>query len=242
MQGYPIFSNSKTVYMKKNNFIIVITLILLNVILVFTSCNWNRAQRGGAIGAGAGAGIGAAVGSQSNHTIVGALIGAAVGGATGALIGNYMDKQVEEIQRDLKNAKVERVGEGIKITFDSGILFAIDSYSLSETSKSNLSDLSKILQKYSDTNILIEGHTDNTGSSSHNLSLSRERASSVSTFFKSSGVIGSRISTNGYGESQPIADNSTVNGRENNRRVEVAIFANKKLKKAAEKGELNVSK
>lgn len=228
--------------MKKNNFIIVITLILLNVILVFTSCNWNRAQRGGAIGAGAGAGIGAAVGSQSNHTIVGALIGAAVGGATGALIGNYMDRQVEEIQRDLKNAKVERVGEGIKITFDSGILFAIDSYSLSETSKSNLSDLSKILQKYSDTNILIEGHTDNTGSSSHNLELSRERAASVSTFFKSYGVIGSRISTNGYGESQPIADNSTVNGRENNRRVEVAIFANKKLKKAAEKGELNVSK
>lgn len=228
--------------MKTNYFTLTATLILFNSVLLFTSCNWNRAQRGGAIGAGAGAGIGAVVGSKSDHTIVGALIGAAVGGATGAIIGNYMDKQAEELQRDLKNAKVERVGEGIKITFDSGILFPIDSYQLSEISKSNLSDLSKTLQKYDDTNILIEGHTDNTGTSSHNQELSRNRAASVSTFLKSYAVMGSRISTNGYGELQPIADNNTVEGREKNRRVDVAIFANKKLKRAAEKGELVLKK
>lgn len=215
---------------------------MINLLLIITSCNWNRAQRGGAIGAGAGAGIGAAVGNKSNNTIVGAIIGAAVGGATGALIGNYMDKQAEELQRDLKNSKVERVGEGIKITFDSGILFSTDSYQLNEASKENLSDLSKILQKYNDTNILVEGHTDNTGSSVHNQTLSEERASSVSRFLKSYGVAGIRISTNGYGETQPINDNSTSEGKQQNRRVDVAIFANKKLKKAAEKGDLGLSK
>jgi outer membrane protein OmpA-like peptidoglycan-associated protein len=227
-------------FMKTKNLIIVVLFLMTNLLLILTSCsNWNRAEKGMAIGAGAGAGAGAAIGSQSNHTLEGAIIGAAIGGISGAAIGGYMDKQAEELRNDLKNAKVERVGEGIKITFDSGILFAIDSYDLNEASKSNLSELSKTLQKYDDTNILIEGHTDNTGTKEHNLTLSEQRAKSVATYLKSYGVSGSRIATNGYGESQPVADNTTTEGKSKNRRVDVAIFANKKLKKAAENGELS---
>jgi len=222
----------------KNKSIAIITAAAMFAAFSFSSCNWNNAQKGGAIGAGTGAAIGGVIGAQSHNTAVGAIIGAAIGGAGGALIGNYMDKQDAELQRDLKNAKVERIGEGIKITFDSGILFNIDSYTLSESSKSNLGDLSKTLQKYDDTNILIEGHTDSTGTDQHNKVLSEERATSVADFLKSYGVIGSRITTNGYGESQPVASNSTSEGRQQNRRVDIAIFANKKLQKAAEKGEI----
>src|SRR5690349_5379551 len=145
--------------MKKKS---IVTLIIMAIMgaTVFTACNWSNAQKGGAIGAGTGAAVGGVIGAQSHNTAVGAIIGAAVGGTAGALIGNYMDKQAAELEKDLEHAKVERIGEGIKITFDSGILFNIDSYVLSEASKSNLSDLSKTLQKYSDTNILVEGHTD----------------------------------------------------------------------------------
>lgn len=206
---------------------------------VFTACNWSNAQKGGAIGAGTGAAIGGVIGAQSKNTAVGAIIGAAVGGTAGALIGNYMDKQAAELDRDLENAKVERIGEGIKITFDSGILFNVDSYVLSDASKSNLGDLSKTLQKYGDTNILVEGHTDSTGTDQHNKTLSEQRATSVADFLKSYGVVGSRITTNGYGENQPVASNTTSEGRQQNRRVDIAIFANKKLQKAAERGELS---
>jgi outer membrane protein OmpA-like peptidoglycan-associated protein len=193
--------------MKKINFLIAVA---LTGVMAFTpACkNWNKAQKGAAIGTAAGAGAGAAIGSRSNNTIVGAIIGAAVGGTAGALIGNYMDKQAAELQRDMKNATVERVGEGIKITFDSGILFDIDKYLLTETSKTNLNELARTLQKYEDTNILIEGHTDSTGTNEHNLSLSRQRAESVSDYLKQNGVSGSRITTDGYGETQPVADNA----------------------------------
>jgi outer membrane protein OmpA-like peptidoglycan-associated protein len=213
-----------------------INLILLSMLFLFQACNWNKTQKGAAVGTGVGAAAGAAIGSKTNHTIVGAIIGAAVGGTAGALIGNYMDNQAEELQRDLQGAKVERVGEGIKITFNSGLLFDVDSYTLSETSKANLLDLSKTLNKYDDTNVLIEGHTDNTGTTEHNQKLSEKRADSVSDFLKSNSVAGGRISTNGYGENQPVADNASDAGRQQNRRVDVAIFANKKLKKAAENG------
>ena len=222
--------------MKKSR--IILSVLMLNFLLVLGACNWNKAQRGGAIGAAAGGAAGAAIGSRSDNTIAGAIIGAAVGGTAGALIGNYMDKQAEELRRDLDGATVERVGEGIKITFDSGILFDVDKYNLAEASKENLNQLSETLKKYDDTNILIEGHTDSTGSDSYNKELSEKRADEVSGYLKQQGVAGSRITTEGYGENQPVADNSTVEGRQQNRRVDVAIFANKKLKKAAENGEL----
>lgn len=212
--------------------------ISLSALLIFTSCHWNKTQKGAAIGTGAGAATGAIIGNRLGNTAVGAIIGAAVGGASGALIGRYMDKQAAELRNDLKNATIERVGEGIKITFDSGLLFATNSHSLSTTSKENLGDLSRILKKYKDTQILIEGHTDNAGTEEYNQTLSEKRASSVSNFVRMAGVADSRISSYGYGEKQSIEENTSESGKALNRRVEVAIFANKKLKRAAEKGEI----
>jgi outer membrane protein OmpA-like peptidoglycan-associated protein len=203
---------------------------------LISSCGWNHMARGTAIGAGIGGLVGGIIGHQAGNTAVGAIIGAAVGGGAGAAIGHYMDKQAAEIRRDLKGAKVERVGEGIKITFDSGILFDVGSDNLKSQAKQNVDNLAKILQKYKDTNILVEGHTDSTGSESLNQRLSDDRANSVSNELKSVGVLGSRISTMGYGETQPVADNGNAYGRQQNRRVEVAIFANNKLKRAAKEG------
>ena len=214
---------------------IVIAIVILQIV---TGCKANNTTKGGAIGAGVGGTIGGIIGSKSDNTAVGAIIGATVGGATGALIGRHMDKQAEELKKDLEGANVERVGEGIKITFDSGLMFDLDSYQLKPATRENLSDLSKTLKKYEDTNILIEGHTDNTGASNYNINLSEQRAASVADFLSDQGVKNSRMITEGYGEGQPIASNENVEGRQKNRRVEVAIYANKRMKKLAEKGEL----
>jgi outer membrane protein OmpA-like peptidoglycan-associated protein len=194
-----------------------------------------RTKTGAVIGAGTGGAIGAIIGKQTGNTAVGAIIGAAVGGAAGAYIGRYMDRQAEEIQRDLQGAKVERVGEGIKITFDSGILFDSNKADLKEPARANLDQLAVILEKYQDTNILIEGHTDSQGTDEHNLSLSRSRSQSVANYLAGQQVDATRFTTMGYGESQPIADNELAEGRAQNRRVELAIMANDKLKKEAEK-------
>jgi len=214
----------------------VIIFVLLTVLLagVHESCGMSRTMKGTGIGAAAGGAVGAIIGKQTGNTAVGAIIGAAVGGAAGAYIGNYMDKQAEEMQKDLEGAKVERVGEGIKITFDSGILFDVDKAALRSEARTNLDKLAVILNKYPDTDILIEGHTDATGSDEHNLDLSRNRASSVSNYVAGLGVSATRFTTMGYGESQPIATNDTPEGLQQNRRVELAIMANDKLKKAAE--------
>jgi outer membrane protein OmpA-like peptidoglycan-associated protein len=218
----------------------IVSAVLILSIAIASCGKWNNAQKGGAIGAGAGAATGAAIGKHSGNTLAGAIIGAAIGGGAGVLIGNYMDKQAAELREDLKNATVERVGEGIKITFDSGILFDVNSHSLKAETQSNLVDLARVLKKYEDTNILIEGHTDNTGTDSYNKTLSEQRAEEVSAYLKTQGVTGGRITNHGYGEEQPIAENDTEAGRTQNRRVDVAIFANKKLKKAAENGQIGV--
>lgn len=201
-------------------------------------CGASNALKGGAIGAAGGAVVGGAIGTAAGNTALGAIIGAAVGGTTGAIIGHNMDKRAEEMRNDLSNATVERVGEGIKITFDSGILFATDSYQLQAVARTNIESLAKILNKYSDTDILIEGDTDNQGSDAYNETLSERRAQSVADFLKGQAVAGSRISTVGLGESNPVTSNETAAGRQQNRRVEIAIFANEKMKKAAENGEL----
>jgi outer membrane protein OmpA-like peptidoglycan-associated protein len=207
--------------------------------VILTGCSSSNTVKGGAIGAGAGAVIGGVIGNQAGSTAIGAIIGAAIGGTAGALIGNYMDDQAEEIQKDIEGAKVERVGEGIKITFDSGILFAINSSDLTAQAKANIAKLSTILNKYPDTNILIEGHTDSTGTAEYNQKLSERRAASVTGEATSLGVVASRFNAVGYGEVQPVAPNSTTAGRQQNRRVEIAIFANDDLKDAAMKGKLN---
>ena len=212
-----------------------VTLAVVAILVIGSvSCSgWSRKQKGAAAGAGAGAVVGALIGKASGNTAVGAIVGAAIGGAAGAYIGDYMDKQAAEIERDLEGATVERVGEGIKITFDSGILFDVNKAALKDRSKSNLTNLAAILQKYADTDILLEGHTDDTGTEEYNLDLSRLRSHSVANFLAGEGANPARFTIMGYGESQPIADNMSDEGRALNRRVEVAIYANEKLKKVA---------
>jgi outer membrane protein OmpA-like peptidoglycan-associated protein len=201
----------------------------------FGCAGMSNTKKGTGIGAASGAVIGGIIGNQAGNTAVGAIIGAAVGGATGAAIGNYMDKQAEEMERDLEGVQVERVGEGIKLTFDSGILFAVNKSELNAASKANLTDLALILNKYDDTNILIEGHTDADGSEAYNQTLSEQRANAVRAYLVSQNVTPARQTTVGYGEMQPIADNTTSAGKAQNRRVEVAIMANDDLKEAMEK-------
>jgi len=209
--------------------------MILSFLAVTTGCaEWNRMQKGAAIGAGTGAAAGGIIGVATGHTVAGILIGAVVGGATGAIIGNYMDKQAAEIERDIEGAKVERIGEGIKITFSSGILFDVDQSNLKSQYQSELTELSKILNKYEDTNIMLVGYTDSTGSEEHNLQLSQKRADSVANYMSTQNVNSGRFTTEGYGEAQPVATNDTAAGRAQNRRVEVAIWANEKLKEAAE--------
>jgi outer membrane protein OmpA-like peptidoglycan-associated protein len=192
-----------------------------------------KRDKGAIIGATAGAVIGGVIGKQAGNTAVGAILGAAIGGAAGAIIGNYMDKQAEEMKRDLEGAKIERVGEGIKITFNSGILFDVNKAELRGEAKTNLEKLAVILNKYPDTKIVVEGHTDADGSDDYNLNLSRLRAQSVSNFMATSQVDPTRFTIMGYGETQPVADNTTADGKQSNRRVEIAIFANDKLKGVA---------
>ena len=155
--------------------------ILALVVTIPLGCNTSRAFKGGAIGAGAGGVIGGVIGSRSDNTATGAIIGAAIGGTAGALIGKYMDKQANELEENLEGAKIERVGEGIKVTFDSGILFNFDSAKLTGASRENLENLAVTLNKYKDTNILIEGHTDDRGETKYNQKLSERRAKTVAT-------------------------------------------------------------
>jgi outer membrane protein OmpA-like peptidoglycan-associated protein len=214
----------------------ILTAFVLTVfLLAAVNCaSWNKTTRGAVIGGAGGAVVGGVIGRAAGNTLLGAIIGAAVGGAAGAIIGNYMDKQAAEMQRDLEGAEIQRIGEGIKITFDSGILYDIDRSDLRPVSRTNLAQLAKILNRYPDTNILIEGHTDNTGSNDHNMTLSKDRAQSVASYLATVEVKSARFSIAGYGETQPIVTNDTPEGRQKNRRVDIAVMANDKLKKAAQ--------
>jgi len=207
-------------------------------LLLSTACNTTKTSEGAVIGGTAGGVIGGVIGGDEN-TAAGVIIGSAIGGTAGALIGNYMDKQAEEIEEDLEGAEVERVGEGILITFDSGLLFDLDSYQLRTETKENLTELSDALKEYDDTNIIIEGHTDSQGTDSYNQRLSKRRARSVSGYLAKQNVNSSRFTVRGYGEEKPVATNDTADGRQENRRVEVAIVANEDLKEAAQDGEIS---
>ena len=214
--------------------VVWIGLIGMLVLCAFGCASLSGKQKGAIIGGTTGAVIGGVVGDRAGNTAAGAIVGAAVGGATGAIIGNYMDKQAEEMEQELEGAQIERVGEGIQVTFGSGVLFDVNKYNLKPEAQSNLVEMAKILNKYEDTNILIEGHTDSDGSEEHNQTLSERRANAVSAFLAKQGVTSSRFTVIGYGETQPVADNSTAEGKQQNRRVEVAIMANEELKKRAE--------
>jgi outer membrane protein OmpA-like peptidoglycan-associated protein len=217
--------------MKRIGTIIIVVVLIAGLM---GCASMKRRDKGAIIGAASGGVVGGIIGKQAGNTALGAILGAAVGGAAGAYIGNYMDKQAEEMQRDLEGAKIERVGEGIKITFASGILFDVNKSSLQPSAQVNLEKLAGILNKYPDTQILIEGHTDSDGSEDYNMDLSMRRANSVQNYLTSQQVQPIRMHTQGYGETQPVASNETVEGKAQNRRVEIAIFANDKLKHAAE--------
>ncbi|MBU2493082.1 MAG: OmpA family protein [Bacteroidetes bacterium] len=222
--------------MKKIKVMVMITALIGMVII--NGCGASNAVKGGLIGGAGGGAVGGVIGHYAGNTVLGAIIGAAVGGTAGALIGNYMDNQAEEMQNDISGANIERVGEGIKITFDSGILFATNSSTLEPQAKTNISKLAVILNKYPDTNILVTGHTDSDGSDQYNQTLSESRAKTVSNFTGMQGVSSSRFSVVGLGENEPVASNDSDSGKRMNRRVEIAIFANEKLKDAAESGGL----
>jgi len=203
----------------------------------------NNLGKGTAIGAAGGALLGAVVGKIAGNTAVGAAVGTAVGAGTGALIGKHMDKvkaQAEAVQ----NAQVEQITDanglqGVKVTFDSGILFATNSSTLNAASKKSLNQFANVLKNNSDCDIAIFGHTDNTGSDAINNPLSVKRAKAVETYLKGQGVSSAQIKTvDGQGSTNPVADNSTAAGRQQNRRVEVYMYASQAMINAAEAGTL----
>jgi len=211
-------------------------ILVLCVALILPGCaSWSKTAKGAVIGTAAGGAVGAGVGQAAGNPALGAIIGAAVGGATGTIIGRHMDKQAEEIAKTVPDAKVERVGEGITVEFNSNILFAVNQSDLSADAKTNLDKLVTILNTYPDTNIEIQGHTDNTGTDAYNQTLSEKRAGSVSGYLGTKGVTATRMTTKGFGETTPKYDNNTTDGRAQNRRVEFLITANEKMKAEAAK-------
>ncbi|KGN70425.1 OmpA family protein [Porphyromonas sp. COT-108 OH1349] len=208
--------------------------------LMFSGCGANNMVKGTSIGSGAGAAVGAGIGKVAGNTGVGAIIGAVVGGVAGGLIGKQMDKQKKELEQVIPEAKVETVnnGEAIRVTFDSGILFPTNSSTLNAASKTALTRFAANMKEHPDTDIRIVGHTDNTGRAEYNQKLSEKRALSVFNFLVSQGIASGRINSYGVGLTQPIADNSTVEGRAQNRRVEVFILPNAKMIEEAKSGKL----
>ena len=213
------------------------TMILIaTVAMIFSSCkSLNNTQKGTGIGAVAG---GVAGGLIFKNTAAGAIIGAAVGGAAGYAIGRHMDKQAEAIKKAIPDAEVTRVGEGIEMTFNSALLFKINSAELSADAKTDLDKLSGVFLEYPETNILVEGHTDDTGSDEFNMQLSEKRAKAVSGYLTAKGIDAERFSVKWYGETQPKYPNDSEGNRVKNRRVELAIFANDQMKKDASDGQV----
>jgi len=202
--------------------------------MVLVGCNVSNTAKGTAIGAGGGAVVGAIIGKMAGNTAIGAVIGGTVGATTGAIIGKKMDKAKKEAEA-VKNAQVETITdanglEAVKVTFDSGILFATNKADLNATSKASLTQFAEVLKENRDMDIAIIGHTDTTGSDAINNPLSKNRAQSVSKFLKSQGVASAQIKTiDGQGSKNPVADNSTEEGRKQNRRVEVYMYASEKM-------------
>jgi outer membrane protein OmpA-like peptidoglycan-associated protein len=191
----------------------------------------SRKEKGAIIGAGAGGVVGGVIGNQTGSTTRGAIIGAVVGGTVGAVIGHQMDQQAKELQQSIPGATVARVGEGIAVTFASGLLYDFDSDVVRPEAAVNLRNLAASLNKYPNTDLLIVGHTDAVGTTEYNQGLSQRRAASASSFLASQGVSSARLRSVGRGETEPIATNDTEGGRQLNRRVEIAIVANESARK-----------
>jgi outer membrane protein OmpA-like peptidoglycan-associated protein len=222
-----------------------IIMLSATIILVIPGCDTVRRtsnqDKGVAVGAAGGAVIGGVIGNNvgnKNNTALGAILGAVIGGAAGGIIGNKMDRQAEKIKTEIPGAKVERVGEGIDVTFDennpdgskAGVYFETNKYNISPNSKLALDKLQKIFAEYPETNILIEGHTDDVGTDEYNMSLSERRANAVGDYLKAAGISPSRMIVKWYGERQPKVENNSDANRALNRRVQFVITANDKMK------------
>ena len=223
-------------------------LIVAAALTILSGCSetkqMSKEQKGAAAGAAGGAALGGIIGNnvgKKGNTVLGALIGAVLGGVAGGVIGNKMDRQAEVIKTEVPGAQVTRVEEGINVTFDennpdgskAGVFFATNQYNITDNSKISLDKLVKIFNQYPETNILLEGHTDNVGTPAYNMSLSQKRAKAVGNYLKGNSVTPSRLTIKWYGESQPKVANSSDAGRAANRRVEFAITANDKMKAEA---------
>ncbi len=205
--------------------------------VAITGCaGMSQQQRGAVIGASTGAAVGGVIGNQTGSTARGAIIGAVIGGAAGAVIGHQMDQQAKEIQQNIPGATVERVGEGIDVTFASGILFPFNSTEILPQGRANLQELANSLQKYATSDLLIVGHTDSVGTDAYNMDLSQRRAEAASSYLQSLGVSSARIRTSGRGKTEPVQSNDTEEGRQRNRRVEVAIYANEAYRNQVKRG------
>jgi len=205
------------------------------ILSLLTGCaSMNQKTKGAIIGAGAGGVIGGIIGNQTGSTTRGAIIGAVVGGAAGAIIGHQMDQQAKELEQAIPGARVTRVGEGIAVTFDSGLLFGFDSDVVQGNARANLDALASSLNKYPDSDLMIVGHTDAVGSDSYNMGLSKRRAFAARNYLRADGVTRG-IAAVGRGETEPIATNETEEGRDLNRRVEVAIYASKAMRAEAQR-------
>ena len=219
---------------KMNRTLIATVAIAVSIGTLGGCSSVNNTGKGAAVGAGAGAVIGGILGSTQDETSKGAIIGAVVGGTAGALIGRQMDKQAKELEDELENATIERVGEGIQITMDSAILFDFNSSTIRVNSRADLEKLAMSLKEYPNTDVMVVGHTDATGSEPYNQALSERRAKSAAAILQQQGIATTRISMRGMGELEPIADNGTEAGRQANRRVEIAIFANEEYRQQLE--------
>lgn len=221
-----------------------IGVLLFTVVLTIslTNCksvqNANNKQKGAVIGAAGGALLGAIIGNnvgKGGNGELGAVIGGVVGGGAGVLIGNKMDKQAQKIEEEIPGAQVERVDDGIVVTFDesSGVYFDTNKFNINNASQTTLNKLISVFKEYPDTNILVVGHTDSQGAEDYNMTLSKNRANAVTNYLSQNGISSGRLTTNWFGETQPKHDNSTAEGRAKNRRVNVAILPNEKMIKDA---------
>lgn len=193
----------------------------------------NNTQKGAAVGTATGAAVGALIGNKAGNTAIGAIAGAAIGGVAGGFIGNKMDKQATQIEETVAGAEVIKVDEAILVKFDSGILFDFDKTDLKPAAKSNIENLVRSLNENPDTEILVIGHTDSRGTDAYNQGLSERRSRSVKDFAVSQGLSSNRMKTQGKSFHEPISDNDTESGRAANRRVEIVIVANDKMKQDA---------
>lgn len=208
------------------------TLAVAALVSLAAGCALNKTQQGAIIGAGAGGAAGAVIGNATGSTVRGAIIGAAVGGVAGAVIGHQMDRQAQQLAYEIPGATVQRVGEGITVTFPEGTLFPYDSDQLMPAARQNMRRFAASLAKYPGTRAMIVGHTDSRGTSVYNADLSERRAQATANFIAAEGIDRARISTVGRGETEPIATNETEAGRQQNRRVEVAIYADEAARHA----------